>query len=220
MTPVGRSERGEPDLAPPSGHDLTRGLDPDDGDVQRDALARLAAIETPHGAQLGRPGDRRAASAIVRGQQLQVRSNDAVHGLSPTPLAPGCGVPEPHVLSGAGQQIPVFGGLPLDAVEVLQDGEGDLPLVLAREQAVLLLQRNRNLEAEFARRRDEQLELLPGEVGQPDVVDLSCAHGGVEEAKGFLRWRQRVPRMQLVEIDSIATQLSQGLVEQALQAAA
>jgi hypothetical protein len=88
--------------------------------------------EGPHRSQLSSPRDRRATTAIVWGKQLQVCSDDAVEGLSSPPLVPRHVAPEQHLLSGVGEKVPELEGLPLDAVEVLQDAESDFPLVLAK----------------------------------------------------------------------------------------
>lgn len=96
------------------------------------ACCGLGLLMGPHRPQLSGPGDRRAASAVVRGDELQVCSDDAVAGLSSAPLVPSRVAPERHLLSGLCEKVPELDGLPLDSVEVRQDAEGDLPLVLAK----------------------------------------------------------------------------------------
>src|SRR6185437_7981985 len=115
--------------------DLGSGLDPDSGDVQIGACFRAGVVDGPHRSQLSSSGDRRAAAAVVGVHELQVCSDDAVEGLSSAPMAPGRVALESHLLSGVGEKVPELDGLPLDPVEVLQDAEGDLPLVLAKVAA-------------------------------------------------------------------------------------
>src|SRR5580698_64514 len=56
--------------------------------------------------------------------------DDAVEGLSFAPLAPGGIITERHLLSGVGEKVPELDALPLNAFEVPQDAEGDVPLAL------------------------------------------------------------------------------------------
>ena len=82
---------------------------------------------------------------------------------------------------------------------------------------VLLLQRHRNSRTHLLCGGNEQLELPAGEIRQSDIVDLAGANCCVQELDRFLDRRQRVERMELVNVDRVSTEVAQRFVEQAMQ---
>jgi hypothetical protein len=92
---------------------------------------------------------------------------------------------------------------------VVQRGGDDLVLVLAADEAVLLLQGDRELQPHCCGGGQGELQLPAGEVGQPDVVDLAGVDGVVEEAEGLLDRGQRVPPVHLVEVDVVPAEATQ-----------
>ncbi len=92
-------------------------------------------------------------------------------------------------------------------------GRNDLPLDLANQQVVLRLQGHRPGQPTEIGDVDGLLQLPARVVGQADVEHLAGAHGVVEEAKGFLQWRQRIEGVHLVEIDRVDTEASERRVE-------
>ena len=60
----------------------------------------------------------------------------------------------------------------------------------------------------------ERLHEVPHlEIGNPDVVDLAGADQVIEGAEGFLDRRERVPGVDVEEIDSVGLQATQALLD-------
>src|SRR6202012_5873846 len=93
-------------------------------------------------------------------------------------------------------------------------GRHDLPFDGPGQQVVLRLHGDRaGRQATRLRQVDVLLDLPGGEVGQPDVVDLACPHRVVQEAQRLLHPGQRVPAVQLVQVDGVDLQTPQRAVE-------
>jgi hypothetical protein len=84
-----------------------------------------------------------------------------------------------------------------------------LVLDLAADEAVLLLQRDGHLNAHRLGGAKGELQLPAGEVRQTDVVDLAGVHGVVEEPEGLLDGCERIPPVQLVEVDFVSAESAQ-----------
>jgi hypothetical protein len=89
----------------------------------------------------------------------------------------------------------------------------DLELDPAHEQAVGGLQGHRHGQLLPLGQIDGPLHLPTGEVGQAGVADLARVDGVVQEAQRLLQRRERIPRVQLVEVDVVDPEPAQRRIE-------
>ena len=137
------------------------------------------------------------------------------------PLAGGC----PRVRGGAGAVLPGQHAArergPREVAQTQVLGRGDeLLLDGAVEQRVLDLVGDEQRSERARRRRRRQAHLPAGEVGQADVADPPGGHGVLEGGQRLLPRRQRVPGVELPEVEVVGAQRAQRRVELGEQVAA
>ncbi|CAH0326941.1 hypothetical protein SRABI128_05662 [Microbacterium sp. Bi128] len=92
-------------------------------------------------------------------------------------------------------------------------GRNNFRLDLTDQQAVLRLKRHRGTPAMCLRHMDRLGQLPAQEVGEAVVGDFAAGDGVVQEPEGLLEGRNRVPRVQLVEIDLFYAEPAQRVIE-------
>ncbi len=101
----------------------------------------------------------------------------------------------------------------------VEHGRHDLPLDLPRQQAVLRLQGDRPGHVQGPGQVHGLGQLPAGEVGQPVVADLAGPDELVERPQRLLHRRQRVERVDLVQVHRVQAEPAQGGVQRPGQVA-
>ena len=123
-------ERGEAHRSSPARLQERRELHPEPRDVENLCARRPAISQIPHRPQDASPVDGRLPSSLLRRPESELGTNDAVAGLVATPTAPSRASPEPHLFSGNRQALPELERKTFDVPELLQQPDGDFPLVV------------------------------------------------------------------------------------------
>src|ERR1700691_6715764 len=98
-------------------------------------------------------------------------------------------------------------------------GGNHFPLDFATKQAILGLQRHRNLYAHSLRRGDDELQLPAREIRQADVVNLPGLHGVIEERQRFFDRSMHIGGMKLIEVDRLNAQPRERSVQRTMEPA-
>ena len=102
----------------------------------------------------------------------------------------------------------------------MQCGGNHFPLDFARKQAILRLQRHRNLYAHGLSRGDDELQLPAREIRQADVMNFSGLHRVIEERQRFFDRRVHVGGVELIEVDRINAKACERSIQRTMEPAA
>ena len=162
---------------------------------------------------------------------------DFLHGVDDVPGAVGAApVVRFHaalrILAEAGRSCralvaPVLAGQPAAAERAprqqaqadVDRGRHDLPLDLPGQQAVLRLEGHRPGHVQGAGQMHRLGQLPAGEVGQPPVADLAGPDELLQRPQGLLQRRQRVVRVNLIQVNRLEPQPMQRGIQRAGQVA-